>query len=257
MRPQKKISFCTTSRNRLWQLKQTLAHNLSHLNDECEITLVDYGSTDGISEWVWQHFEESIKTGKLNFFEVRNPVRWNVSKAKNLAHRLSNGHYLFNLDADNFITPGDLRFIIDSHEGNRPCHQWTTVFGDGSFGRIGVPRELFFRLGGYDEAMLPMGGQDSDLLNRIESLGLSIAKVPLEKTQAIPNSIEDKVREFNQTPENAVALYDTVRDMNINKAQIRLGIEGPEIIDGFSTYRGMLNGAHIVIDGFNHIRAHD
>jgi hypothetical protein len=257
MQPRKKISFCTTSRNRLWQLKETLANNVSHLGDECEITLVDYGSADGMSDWVWKNFEESIKAGKLNFFEVRNEVRWNVSRAKNLAHRLSNGTYLFNLDADNFITPADIRFIDDSRARNRPCHQWTEVFRDGSFGRIGVPRDLFFELGGYDESLLPMGGQDMDLIERIEALGWIVARSPLAGCPAVKNNFEDKVREFNPSPENAAALYETVNKLNIQKTKIRLEIEGPKIVDGFSTFRGLLNGAPIVIDGFNRMRADD
>lgn len=107
----KSISFCSTCRNRLWQIRETLPRNLDAIREEHEIVLVDYGSTDGLSEWVWAHFQGAIDRGSLVFFEVRNEVRWNLARAKNLAHRLATGHYLFNLDADNFVTPSDVQAI--------------------------------------------------------------------------------------------------------------------------------------------------
>ncbi len=87
--------------------------------------MVDYGSSDGLSQWVWRHFESDIQQGRLRFFEVKNEVRWNVSKAKNLAHRLARGDYLFNLDADNFVTDKDIESILQAQEHAAPSHQWT------------------------------------------------------------------------------------------------------------------------------------
>ena len=166
----KKISYCVTSRNRLWQLQQTLSANLSHLTDDEELTLVDFGSTDGLSTWVWQEFESALGN-KLNFFELKNDVEWSSPKAKNLAHRLSNGQYLFNLDADNFVTTEDLRGIHDAHDEGVVAHQWSGDWPDGSYGRIGLPQGLFFNLGGYNKSLLPMGGQDMDIIMRAEAYG--------------------------------------------------------------------------------------
>ena len=249
----KSISFCISCRNRLWQIQDTLLKNLSCLDEDLEIVLVDYGSSDGFSDWVWANFKEFIDNKKLVFFEVKNPVVWSSPRAKNLAHRLSNGQYLFNLDADNFITPLDVNLIRKSHKIMLPSHQWSRSWADGSFGRIGIPRELFFKLGGYDETLLPMGGQDLDLLNRIVAASISIAKLPSPGQSAILNSKHDKLREVNPKAENVEAFYKMMNEMNLNKSKIRLDLEGPYRNDGFQSYKGLLNGKMIVINGFNEI----
>lgn len=128
------------------------------MDDGHEIVLVDYGSSDGLSEWIWKNFTNDINSKKLIFFEVKNEVRWNIARAKNLAHRLASGSYLFNLDADNFITREDILEIQKVADLGFHCWQFSEGNrDDGSFGRIGLPAQLFKMIGGYDESFLPMG----------------------------------------------------------------------------------------------------
>jgi hypothetical protein len=250
----KAITFCVTCRNRLWQLKQTLGKNLAILDDDIEITLVDYGSTDEISQWVWSNFKEYIESGNLNFFEVKNDVTWNVSKAKNLAHRISNGEYLFNLDADNFITPIDIKLIRHAKDSKVISHQWSGNV-DGSYGRIGYPRSLFFSLGGYDEAMLPMGFEDIDFLRRSKNL-INHLKLPGPSIEAIKNTFEQSVSEINTDPREAKKIYELMINFNNNLSKFKLSTEeGPSRNTGFTSYKGALNGSVVTIDGFNQIRA--
>ena len=151
----KTISFCTTCRNRLWQLESTLEANLKIIENNHEIVLVDYGSSDGLGVWIWNNFEDYIKLGKLKFFEVENDVKWSMSKAKNLAHLLAGGEYLFNIDADNFVTSRDLEAIKYSAR-NRHLSQQNTYTG--TDGRIGISHDFYLKLGGYDESLLAIGG---------------------------------------------------------------------------------------------------
>ena len=44
------ISFCTVCKGRLWQLKQTIFHNLNQLESDCELVLLDYQSPDGLEQ---------------------------------------------------------------------------------------------------------------------------------------------------------------------------------------------------------------
>jgi len=251
----KTITFCVTCRNRLWQLKQTLGKNLESLDNDLEITLIDYGSTDEISEWVWGNFKKFIDNEKLNFFEVKNEVVWNASKAKNLAHRISNGSYLFNLDADNFIASDDLKLIRKSKELGLAIWQFAGDLQDGSYGRIGCPREMFFKLGGYDETMLPMGGQDHDFLLRLnKTFKKNLKKIAPPKLSAIKNSHEEKVLEIVESPGDAESFYRTMNRLNLNKSKFRLATEGPLRKEGFATFKGVLNGSMVVINGFDEIR---
>jgi len=247
------ISFCVTSRNRLWQLQQTLAGNLDALGAGHEVTLVDYGSSDGLSAWVWSRFGEAIGQGRLVFFEVTNEVHWSSPRAKNLAHRLARGRYLFNLDADNRIAPPDVALIEQAAAQGVPVHQWAGNWTDGSFGRIGLPRDLYHELGGYDEALLPMAGQDLDLLRRIHASGRSIVRLAPPVIPAVQNTFEHKMAEVKSLKPTALDSYLEFRDINRTLSRVRYSLEGPRRLGGFASYRGRLNGAPVVIDGFDNI----
>jgi hypothetical protein len=247
------ISFCTTCRNRMWQLTQTLAFNLRQLGSNQNLVLVDYGSNDGLSNWVWSNFADEIRQQRLIFFEVTNPVSWSAPKAKNLAHRLTKANYLFNLDADNFITASDIVYIQKMADLGFPCQQYSGIDTDGSYGRIGLSRELFLQLGGYDESLLPMGAQDTDLLRRIFYLEASLKVFPGPTISAIQNSWDDKLKELTLTHSSAQESYDNLNKLNICISNFQQKLHGPKRLGGFSSYMGKLNGETITIDGFNNM----
>jgi glycosyltransferase involved in cell wall biosynthesis len=256
LRMYKQISFCSTCRNRLWQLKDTLPHNLDSISDEHDIVLVDYGSTDGLSDWIWNNFSEFIENKRLVFFEVKNEVIWNVSRAKNLAHRLASGDYLFNLDADNFLTPSDIKIINECRMQSLNTWQFSGIFPDGSYGRIGVPKKIFDEVGGYDETLLPMGSQDFDLLRRIESIQ-KIIKITPPAISAIQNNSNDKVKEIIKTIDDEKKSSETYRllnNLNFAISNLKLKTEGPIRVGGGFSYRGLLNGKAVTINGFNDIQ---
>jgi len=227
--------------------------NLACLDDDLEIVLVDYGSSDKFSDWVWTNFKEFIDNKKIVFFEVKNPIRWSLPRAKNLAHRFASGKYLFNLDADNFITEEDIKLIRKAYEMAIPCQQWSGSYEDGTYGRIGVPRELFFELGGYDETLLPMGGQDIDLVNRIFSAKVNFAKLPPSTSTPIQNSKYQKIIELMPKEKSPEEFYKTMNLNNLKTSKLRIEMEGPYRTDGFQSYKGLLNGKMVVINGFNEI----
>lgn len=249
------ISFCTTCRNRLWQIKQTLQQNLETIGDQNELVLVDYGSTDGLSEWVWLNFREYIEKKQLTFFEVKNEVRWNVSRAKNLAHRLANGDFLFNLDADNFVNTKDLALIKKVRKAGIACWQWSGIFPDGSYGRIGTSKSVFKEIGGYDETMLAMGAQDYDLIKRLSKVQ-KIVRLPPPSIEAVHNNDINKmseVKSYNDKENSANTDYKALNLINSKISELRLLYEGPRRVGGGFSYKGILNGKAIVINGFDEI----
>jgi hypothetical protein len=95
--------------------------------------------------------------------------------AKNTAHRLSRGKILVNLDGDNFTGWRGAEHILrifNKYGPNTMFHQWSGVSKDGTYGRISMSRQNFFRLGGYDESFFPMGYQDHDIIMRYHGLGV-------------------------------------------------------------------------------------
>ena len=114
--------------------------------------------------------------------------------AKNVPHRFATGDIVVNLDGDNFLQRNDSRILrhyfnqlpklifqqtwcnlalinmfrsLKLNPENYDTQSWN-VFGTnrGTFGRISMKRSDFMSMGGYNEQMLNMGNQDTDLLFR-------------------------------------------------------------------------------------------
>ncbi|MEH6604167.1 MAG: glycosyltransferase family A protein [Pseudomonadales bacterium] len=233
----------------MWQLQETLPFNLRLIGDN-EISLVDYGSDDGLNEWILANFQSNILDGSLRYFSVTSPTVWSAPHAKNLAHRISSGEFLYNLDADNFISEADIQATHEvSAIENQAIHQFSQVHGDGSYGRIGLRRAHFQQLGGYDEGLLPMSEQDVDLIKRMALLGLKTVKAPLQSKAAIENSMQDKLVNTGSSEQTD---YDELQRINKEIINWKLAHYGAVRTGGFASFDGVFNGKKKMrIDGFN------
>ena len=216
----KKISFCITCKNRFHQIVKTLPDNLHdnrRLADEVEFILVDFGSSDGLKEWVLNQFSEELKSGYLKFFHTEQMKTWDCSIAKNTAHRYAAGEILVNLDCDNFTGPEGAKFVMDcfnSHADHIILHQFSGDGDDGSYGRISLLKEHFKLLGGYDESFNPMGYQDADLIQRARELGLSYILKPQPLfNKAIKNSKSESIR-FTSSKKNYATMCSENRSLS-------------------------------------------
>jgi glycosyltransferase involved in cell wall biosynthesis len=202
----KKLSFCISCKNRFEQISKTLPQNLAdnHLHrDLVEFVLVDFGSTDGLTEWIINQFPGEIDSGYLSFFYTDELTWWSAPVAKNTAHLYASGEVLVNLDADNFTGPQGGLFVLEKFDLYGPqllLHQFNNVLGSGCFGRIGMHNRYFTAVGGYNERLEPMGYQDTDLLNRLGEWGLSYKMIanPLY-SNAIRNSKNESIKYCNSS----------------------------------------------------------
>lgn len=247
------VSLCISCCDRQWQIEKTLAENLSVLGPEDEIVLVNYGSRDGLTDWIWSNFQDAIQENALRYFDVKSRCSWSSPKAKNLSHRLAQTSYVFNLDADNFVTVNDMNHIRKSAQQEACIQQWTANLDDGSFGRIGLPKNLFFEIGGYDESFLPMSFQDTDLIIRLEKAGYHIDRSHRAEKLAIQNSVEDKLALVSVKSHKASDQYSYFQNINKEICKYKLATMGPKRTESFASYEGLLNGELIRIDGFNNI----
>ena len=189
---EKLISYCTTCCNRLWQLASTLPDNLKELKEDEELILVNYGSTYNLTSYIESSklCLEFIENKKLIYAEVLDIKAYHSSKAKNIAHRLGNGNFLVNLDADNFNF--EINDRIQKHKNKKFimsfCDQknWDTV------GKIAIEKNDFYAIGGYDESFMPMGFQDVDLIFRGREIGLEYLIEPIN-SNPLKNTIEEKM----------------------------------------------------------------
>jgi hypothetical protein len=233
-----KISFCTSYKGRFWQLSETLPTNLRSLDEQCELVIANLDGTDEIFEWITKEFSEFLKASRLRLFTVTNVNEWNSSIVKNMAHKIASGNYLFNLDADNFITPKDISLIRSAATNHCITSQWSGKFGDGSFGRIGMPAQIFQTLGGYDESLLPMGAQDLDLLNRIAKIGGKIIQLQPPEISAIQN---DKLQDL-PTKKDKKKMWDEMNKINLDISAFKIENLGPYRKNPPLYIEGHLNG---------------
>lgn len=214
------LSFCITCKNRFHQIRQTLRKNLDDnrsMQDSIEFILVDFGSQDGLREWVITHFQNELNSGYLKFFYTEELPYWHFSIAKNTAHLLCRNDILVNLDCDNFTGVHGAQFVINQfmhYPYPMLLHQCSDDGYDGSFGRISIRRSDFVSAGGYDESFEPAGYQDMDLINRLGAMGiLRIEEKNSLYNQAIRNSKEECINQVHSH-------YATWREMDRHNAAL-------------------------------------
>lgn len=192
-----KISFCTTCFNRARQLMEVFDRNTELVaeNPNLEWIIVNFNSTDGMDALIMKR----LRLMPPNIVYVRDNYRkpWNVSRAKNVAHRLASHEILMNLDCDNLI--GNSTEVINE-KFNGECdllHQFSQGDGAGTFGRIALTNNLFYALGGYDESFDPMGYQDIDLIERANRYGAKIVHEECPQSYAVKNKRDQGWDQFN------------------------------------------------------------
>ncbi len=148
-----KISYCTSCCGRLWQLKQTIEHNLNFTKaGEIELCILAYND-DEVERYLNEHYPQHIADGRLKVkthhddYQPVDGSNFACGYVKNLSHAMGTGKVLFNLDADNFIDNAH-GFLLQL----KPNQILKNIaLPDGRSGRIGVHRTLFNKVGGYQD----------------------------------------------------------------------------------------------------------
>lgn len=176
------ISFCIVCMNRLCQLKQTLLQNINDNIDYegVEFVLLDYNSTDGLYEWAKDNLSAYIASGILNYYQTREPQKFNHSHSKNVAFKLAKGEIICNINADHFVGP-NFAIYVNQIFSKWPKSVITTINDSIShkinrnpgdvYGKMCVRKKDFLKINGYDERMHGYGFEDVDFVNRIELSG--------------------------------------------------------------------------------------
>lgn len=175
-----KIALCQTVKGRLPQAQLTVPYNLSVIDWWCNgdmwpepaeviLVIVDFDCPHQTSWYMLEHYGASPY---LYVMEIRTGDPWEFSSHKNCAHRLGihlGADYVVNLDIDNYITETELSLMSLGAQKGCPTHFWSGKWSDGTYGKIGVPSDLFLGIGQYHEGMV--GGEDPNLLWRLEQFG--------------------------------------------------------------------------------------
>jgi len=138
-----------------------------------------------------------MEVGLLRVYSTDGNMKyWHASVGKNTSHMVAREDILVNVDGDNIIGCDFLLNIIKHFKSGYRVLQYEQ--GDGTTGRIACLREDFLAIGGYDEDAYPMGGQDTDLVQRLKAWYTDKRVYRRVKkaeclTQAIPNTVEAKI----------------------------------------------------------------
>ncbi len=192
------ISFCTVCRNRLHHLRKTLPQNISDNIDypNIEFIVLDYNSSDGLADFIHEEMHEHIRSGKLVYYQNKEPRYFRRSHSRNMAFKLAAGDIICNLDADNFTGNGFAFYINDAFNKHKNFFLSATRSAKDILGRICIKREDFFRVKGFDENMNSYGFEDFDLINRLELLGLQkIDIINPAFLKAITHSDKERIAE--------------------------------------------------------------
>jgi hypothetical protein len=179
-----KIAFCATCKGRAQHIEETLPQNLMDnpgYPDEAVFVLLDYNSQDHLAEYVRTSHQESIDAGRLVYYHHKEPKKFKVAHAKNMAHRLGileGADILVNLDADNFTGPNFATFIAEQFDTKEDVFLFARMIQHGPDrlprginGRIAASAKAFLKAGGYDERFATWSPDDKDFNLRLRRLG--------------------------------------------------------------------------------------
>ena len=212
---------------------QTLPANLKaeQGNPNVEFVVLDYGSEDGLGDWIKQNFSDEIASGRLRYARLDDAEHFKFAHAKNMAHRLATGDVLCNVDADNYIAPNFSRWltkqftkepltlvtlmpvtakiaferkVLDPLSGRTPPK---ACLG----GRVALSRQAFDALGGYDENYSAYSGDDVNLTVRARELGMKFVALP-------PSQRGDSISHDNAERIEHLSSADKQRSLELLKA---------------------------------------
>lgn len=122
---EKKISVVVLNWNTkdlLTQCVQSLEKELSFLDSQSEIILVDNGSTDGSVETINSLEENFSQHPKISILKILNKDNLGYTKGNNLGIKAASGEYIMILNTDTIVQPGSIRKMIEFLENHPEFH---------------------------------------------------------------------------------------------------------------------------------------
>ena len=172
----RRISICTTCMNRSNDLEKTLLQNI-HDNasyPNLEFVVLNYGSSDNMHRFMQSsELRYLAKMGIVKYYITKTPKYYSMSHSRNIAFKSATGQIVTNVDADNYTGKGFADYLNRLAE---ICPQ-KAFFAKGKrmmHGRIGMYKNEFLDLGGYNEDFSGYGFDDHDLMARAMNSGFKL-----------------------------------------------------------------------------------
>jgi len=209
---------------RAHHLRVTLPINLKLLRGypRTNIVLLDYNSSDDLGTWIGTRWQSELSVSRLLYYFTSEPQSFLMAHAKNVVHRLANGEFVCNLDADNILTT---EFIDESmRELPVGCDDRILVSctPGGAYGRTIIPKVVFERLGGYDEEMrYGWGYEDNDFRRRAERSGLKIVVLSPSCLSYLEHSDDERVAKcISKYPSASEKMHAEISRIKLEHGQL-------------------------------------
>lgn len=183
-----RISYCTTCHHRVWQLVQTLPHNVKYLvKNEIEMVIVAYND-DSVKPFLQANYADYLGDGRIRVIEhdsdkvFADGSRFSCGYVKDIAHRAGLGDVLFNLDADNFIDDELHQTLLTLPANTLLITKQSEWLPDGRSGRIGCHKSDYGKIVYKDKGR----NDDGDFIHQAILARLQIKQIPC-KYKPIPN----------------------------------------------------------------------
>lgn len=169
LRARRVISYCTPIMNRPADIKLTLKINLEEhraYQDRIEFVVLFLDDDTQTHAWIRDEYAPDLATGYLRLIIAPPLPVWHFGRAKNAFRGRILGDVYCSLDGDNFVTQNETQQILDAravHGEHFVLHHFSGTWGDGTSGRISIPRSLYETIG-YDERFLPRQFDEMDLV---------------------------------------------------------------------------------------------
>jgi len=216
-------SFVIPVKGRLKHLKETIVSKLEQETEfNFEVLVVDYNCPDKTDNWCRKH-----KHPKLRSITVPAPIDYfNNSHCRNVGALYADGDILCFSDADCFLDPDWLGYVLDTMKQDLSIVGAGNDFmeDDDQLGRgtWAVRKTVWRRLRGYDETMEGWGGEELDFFWRMKRAG-NILAFPREYAWTIKHGDEERIK-----------YYDCKNKHTTNMINLRsLGMRGTVNPNGF------------------------
>lgn len=163
------ISYCIPIMNRPDDIRVTLPANLEEnraFEERLEFLVLFFDEDRATHDWIRHTFADDIKSGYLRLIISQELTYWHFGRAKNAFRGRLSGEVYSSLDGDNFVTREEteqLLAVAKQYGRHFVFHHFSGSWGDGTSGRISIPRELYEAVG-YDARALPRQYDEIDLI---------------------------------------------------------------------------------------------
>ena len=224
--------------NRLHDLRETLPRNIEDgiSYPYVEFVLLDYGSKDGVEEWVMNNLQEHLESGTLRYCRTEADY-FCPNHSRNVSFKLAQGEIIANVDSDNLIHKGFLRRLnqcASVAQEHLLIVPETFLLPDSTRfllkGRFALYKRDIEWLRGFDEEL--DGGFSHDDVNFV--LRAMMARYQLVRYEKryiddrIPTSDEDRRKHM----ESQVSFYEmklkneNLTRMRLSKCQLQVNPQG-------------------------------